>query len=79
VYSCKRQVSLVIWPESRQLSRYNDLQRTGRMGFEGSIPGGGREFFSSLPASSHVRWVPCHHGMARPQVVDGGKSSGFGE
>jgi hypothetical protein len=22
--------------------------------------------------SFHVRWVPCHHGMARPQVVDGG-------
>jgi hypothetical protein len=21
---------------------------------------------------SHVRWVPCHHGMARPQVADGG-------
>jgi hypothetical protein len=21
----------------------------------------------------HVRWVPCHHGMARPQVADGGK------
>jgi hypothetical protein len=20
----------------------------------------------------HVRWVPCHHGMARPQVPDGG-------
>jgi hypothetical protein len=20
---------------------------------------------------SHVRWVPCHHDMARPQVVDG--------
>jgi hypothetical protein len=20
----------------------------------------------------HVRWVPCHHGMAHPQVVDGG-------
>jgi hypothetical protein len=20
----------------------------------------------------HVMWVPCHHGMARPQVVDGG-------
>jgi hypothetical protein len=20
----------------------------------------------------HVRWVPCHHGMARPQVADGG-------
>jgi hypothetical protein len=19
----------------------------------------------------HVRWVPCHHGMARPQFVDG--------
>jgi hypothetical protein len=19
-----------------------------------------------------VRWVPCHHGMARPQVADGG-------
>jgi hypothetical protein len=21
---------------------------------------------------AHVRWVPCHHGMARPQVADGG-------
>jgi hypothetical protein len=20
----------------------------------------------------HVRWVPCHHGMARPQITDGG-------
>jgi hypothetical protein len=20
----------------------------------------------------HVRWVPCHHGMTRPQVADGG-------
>jgi hypothetical protein len=20
----------------------------------------------------HVRWVPCHLGMARPQVADGG-------
>jgi hypothetical protein len=20
----------------------------------------------------YVRWVPCHHGMARPQVADGG-------
>jgi hypothetical protein len=20
----------------------------------------------------HVRWVPCHHGMAHPQVADGG-------
>jgi hypothetical protein len=22
--------------------------------------------------SCHVRWVPSHHGMARPQVADGG-------
>jgi hypothetical protein len=22
---------------------------------------------------SHVRWVPCHHGIERPQVVDGGE------
>jgi hypothetical protein len=22
--------------------------------------------------SSHVVWVPCHHGMARPLVADGG-------
>jgi hypothetical protein len=22
--------------------------------------------------SDHVKWVPCHHGMARPQVADGG-------
>jgi hypothetical protein len=20
----------------------------------------------------HVKWVPCHHGTARPQVADGG-------
>jgi hypothetical protein len=26
----------------------------------------------------HVGWVPCHHGMARPHVADGGKSSGYG-
>jgi hypothetical protein len=22
--------------------------------------------------SNHVKWVPCHHGVARPQVADGG-------
>jgi hypothetical protein len=22
--------------------------------------------------SPHVRWVSCHHGVARPQVTDGG-------
>jgi hypothetical protein len=22
----------------------------------------------------HVRWVPCHHGKARPQVAGGGDS-----
>jgi hypothetical protein len=27
--------------------------------------------------SPHVRWVPWHHGMARPQVVDGGKASSY--
>jgi hypothetical protein len=27
-----------------------------------------------LHASSIVRWVPCHHGMACPQVADGGDS-----
>jgi hypothetical protein len=21
----------------------------------------------------HVKWVPCHHGMARPQISDGGE------
>jgi hypothetical protein len=24
------------------------------------------------PPLVHVKWVPCHHGMARPQVADGG-------
>jgi hypothetical protein len=23
---------------------------------------------------THVRWVPCHHSMARPQVADGGNT-----
>jgi hypothetical protein len=26
---------------------------------------------------NHVRWVPCHHGMVRPQVVDGGDALQF--
>jgi hypothetical protein len=25
-----------------------------------------------VPILSHVRWVPCHDGMARPRVTDGG-------
>jgi hypothetical protein len=24
-----------------------------------------------LTLVTHVKWVPCHHGMARPQVADG--------
>jgi hypothetical protein len=24
-----------------------------------------------VPILSHVKWVPCHHGMAHPQVADG--------
>jgi hypothetical protein len=27
--------------------------------------------------TTHVSWVPCHHGMARPQVADGGDSLQF--
>jgi hypothetical protein len=26
----------------------------------------------------HVRWVSCHHGMAHPQVADGGTASRYG-
>jgi hypothetical protein len=26
----------------------------------------------------HVRWVPCHYGMARPHDADGGKASRYG-
>jgi hypothetical protein len=26
------------------------------------------------PQVADVRWVPCHHGMARPQVADGGNT-----
>jgi hypothetical protein len=29
--------------------------------------------------SSHVRWVPRHNGMARPQVADGGAASTYEE
>jgi hypothetical protein len=25
----------------------------------------------SILVPIHIRWVPCHHGMAQPQVVDG--------
>jgi hypothetical protein len=27
-----------------------------------------------MTLESHVRWVPCHHGMVRPQVADGGNA-----
>jgi hypothetical protein len=27
---------------------------------------------NSYFVSFHVRWAPCHHGMARPQVAGGG-------
>jgi hypothetical protein len=26
----------------------------------------------SYTSTPDVRWVPCHHGTARPQVADGG-------
>jgi hypothetical protein len=32
------------------------------------------EFFFLIEACYHVRRVPCHHGMARPQVADGGEA-----
>jgi hypothetical protein len=25
-----------------------------------------------VQGTCHVKWVPCHHGMARSQVADGG-------
>jgi hypothetical protein len=28
--------------------------------------------FSSYTYFDHVKWVPCHHGRARPQVADRG-------
>jgi hypothetical protein len=31
----------------------------------------GRHMYLYLFYNSHVRWVPCHHGMARAQVADG--------
>jgi hypothetical protein len=31
------------------------------------------EFCSLIFVYFHVKWVPCHHGMARPQVADGGE------
>jgi hypothetical protein len=35
-------------------------------------------FLSTDISICHVSWVPCHHGMARPQVADGGDSLQFG-
>jgi hypothetical protein len=28
--------------------------------------------FGEVGGINHVNWVGCHHGMARPQVADGG-------
>jgi hypothetical protein len=27
---------------------------------------------NTMKSKCHVTWVPCHHGMARPRVADGG-------
>jgi hypothetical protein len=27
---------------------------------------------NTMNSKYHVKWVPCHHGMAHPQVADGG-------
>jgi hypothetical protein len=27
---------------------------------------------NTMKSKCHVKWVPCHHGMGRPQVADGG-------
>jgi hypothetical protein len=35
------------------------------------------KYFPISSFSDHVRWVPCHHGMARPQVADGGDALQF--
>jgi hypothetical protein len=29
-------------------------------------------YYPSNTIRVHVRWFPCHHGKARPQVADGG-------
>jgi hypothetical protein len=29
-------------------------------------------YFPSVPKTLHVKWVHCHHGMARPRVADRG-------
>jgi hypothetical protein len=31
-------------------------------------------FLCAIFTVSHVRWVPCHHGMARPQISGGGNA-----
>jgi hypothetical protein len=31
-----------------------------------------RNIFNNYICFTHIRWAPCHHGMARPQVADGG-------
>jgi hypothetical protein len=31
-------------------------------------------FDDDNPDAVYVKWVPCHLGMARPQVADGGDS-----
>jgi hypothetical protein len=30
------------------------------------------KMFSIVFSDTYDKWVPCHHGMARPQVADGG-------
>jgi hypothetical protein len=41
------------------------------MELEGSLPRSQEPSTGPYPEADR-RWAPCHHGMARPQVADGG-------
>jgi hypothetical protein len=43
-----------------------------RLGRPNTDTDGGSDDLTTLTIVRHVKWVPCHHGMARPQVADGG-------
>jgi hypothetical protein len=50
---------------------------TGTTGGRDPILVSDKEGYFCYDCGNHVRWVPCHHGMARPQVVDGGDTLQF--
>jgi hypothetical protein len=61
--NCISCIMLHVWLNTRAWMIYDSLKL-----LQGTVK------YLCYMKPSHVRWVPCHHGMVCPQVADGGNT-----